>query len=37
MNYSLIFNALGYGYIHTDYIFININNINTWINIFYKN
>jgi hypothetical protein len=27
--YSLIFNALNYGYIHTDYIFINIDNINT--------
>lgn len=27
--YSLIFNALNYGYIHTDYIFININNVNT--------
>ena len=29
MNYSLIFNALNYGYIYTDYIFINIDNINT--------
>jgi hypothetical protein len=29
MEYSLIFNALNYGYIHTDYIFINIDNINT--------
>ena len=27
--YSLIFNALNYGYIHTDYVFINIDNINT--------
>ena len=27
--YSLIFNSLNYGYIHTDYIFINIDNINT--------
>ena len=28
-HYSLIFNAINYGYIHTDYIFINIDNINT--------
>jgi hypothetical protein len=28
-NYSLIFNALNYGYINTDYIFINIDNVNT--------
>jgi hypothetical protein len=27
--YSLIFNALNYGYIHTDYVFINIDNVNT--------
>jgi hypothetical protein len=27
--YSLIFQALNYGYIHTDYIFTNIDNINT--------
>ncbi len=27
--YSLIFPALNYGYIHTDYIFINIDNVNT--------
>jgi hypothetical protein len=27
--YSLVFQALNYGYIHTDYIFINIDNINT--------
>ena len=29
MKYSLIFNALGFGYINTNYQFININNINT--------
>ena len=29
MKYSLIFNALNYGYIHTNYNFINIDNINT--------
>ena len=29
IDYSLIFNALNYGYIHTDYIFINIDNVNT--------
>jgi hypothetical protein len=28
-NYSLIFNAINYGFIHTNYIFININNVNT--------
>jgi hypothetical protein len=29
MKYSLIFNSLNYGFINTDYIFININNVNT--------
>ena len=29
MKYSLVFNALNYGYIHTNYVFINIDNINT--------
>lgn len=27
--YSLIFNAINYGYIYTDYVFVNIDNVNT--------
>jgi hypothetical protein len=29
LKYSLIFNSIGYGYIYTNYIFVNIDNVNT--------